>query len=96
MSMDWLPDPQALSPYLITRAIEQKDVVALLGSLLSYVQLALLVIILLAGLRWMFSFGDETKVAAARKAIWAALIGYVIIYFSYAIVAGVTGFLKGL
>ncbi len=58
---------------------------------LSFVALIFLLLILLAGLQWMLAGGDEEKVAKAKQTLLNAIIGVVIIIFSYSIVNFVIG-----
>jgi TRAP-type C4-dicarboxylate transport system permease small subunit len=46
-----------------------------------------LVLIIYGGFRWMLSGGNEETITKAKKVISAALIGLVVILFSYVITA---------
>jgi len=45
----------------------------------------LIFLILIAGFKWMLSGGSEEKVAEARRALVAAVIGAIIIFTSYSV-----------
>ncbi len=55
----------------------------LLRVALGFVSLLEIVILILAGLQWMFSFGNDDRAASARKAIVNSLIGLVIIFSAW-------------
>ncbi|HRS22767.1 MAG TPA: pilin [Candidatus Woesebacteria bacterium] len=59
----------------------------LFSVLLVAVGLVFLFMLILGGLKWMTSEGDEKKLAAARGQITNALIGLVIVFSAWAIVA---------
>lgn len=49
--------------------------------------LIFLILVLIAGFRWMTSAGNEEAITKAKKMISSALIGIVIIFLAYAITA---------
>lgn len=63
-------------PTIIGRVI--KVVLSLLG-------LVAMVLIVVAGVQWMTSAGNEDKIKAAKKLMTSALIGMVIIILAYAL-----------
>ena len=54
-------------------------------ALLGLMALIFLIIILVAGFRWMTSGGNEEKIGKSKKLIGNALIGILIIFFAYVI-----------
>ncbi len=58
---------------------------------LGFLAIVFLVIVLKAGFLWMVSGGDEQKHTAAKKSLWNALIGVLIILSANAIVQFVFG-----
>lgn len=89
-----LPNFNDLGLPYITASVAQGKIFDLIKIGLSYVQIALLILIIISGLRWMFSFGDSEKTKAATRGIMHAIIGYIIVLFSYSIVAAVIGLAK--
>jgi len=69
-------------------------VVSVINIVLGFLALIVFVIVLLAGFSWMTSGGDQGKIQNAQKRIKAAIIGLVVIFFSWAIVTFVFGVLK--
>lgn len=61
------------------------DVVKLVQLLLGTVAIIFFILILWAGFRWMTSGGNQETVDKAKKMITSALIGLLVIVFSYAI-----------
>lgn len=55
--------------------------------LLGLMALIFLIIIIIAGFKWMTAGGGEEKINSAKKLIGNALIGLLIIFFAYAITA---------
>ncbi len=75
---------------------EIRDVATnVIQALLGILGILALVIILVGGFRWMTAMGNEENVAAAKKTIGAGIIGLVIIFFAYAIVAFVFNVVGG-
>ena len=67
---------------------EVRDVATnVIQTLLGVLGILALVIILVGGFRWMTAMGNEDQVASAKKTIAAGVIGLIIIFFAYAIVA---------
>jgi len=60
-------------------------VVNFIRMLLGFTALVFLILIIYAGVRWMMSGGNTETIDKAKKIISAAIIGLVIIVFSYAI-----------
>lgn len=54
---------------------------------LSFMGVVFLLIVLMAGFKFMISGGDEVKTAAARKSLYSAIIGTVIMLMSYSLVS---------
>ena len=57
-----------------------------ISGVLLIVSLVFFFILIIGGLKWITSGGDEKKVAAARSGITNALIGLVIVFAAWAIV----------
>ena len=75
---------------------EVRDVATnVIQTLLGVLGILALVIILVGGFRWMTAMGNEDQVATAKKTITAGVIGLVIIFFAYAIVAFVFNVVGG-
>lgn len=70
-------------------------VIEMIATVLSYVQIALLVLIIIAGIRWMFSFGNPEKTQAATKTLIHAIVGYLIVFFSYTLVSTIITMIGG-
>ncbi|MFH1890883.1 MAG: hypothetical protein ABIJ91_04975 [Candidatus Kuenenbacteria bacterium] len=64
------------------------DVIKMVLSLLA---LIFLILIIVAGVKWMTAAGNEESITKAKKIISNALIGLLIIFLSYAITAFVFG-----
>jgi multidrug transporter EmrE-like cation transporter len=75
---------------------EVRDVaVSVIQTLLGILGILALVIILYGGFRWMTAAGNEDNVATAKKIMVAGVIGLVVIFFAYAIVAFVFNVVGG-
>ncbi|MFH1667751.1 MAG: hypothetical protein ABH884_01870 [Candidatus Komeilibacteria bacterium] len=63
------------------------DVVAirLIKYILGFIGLVLIVFILWSGFQWMTSGGNPDKIGKAKKRLYAALVGAIIIFIAYAI-----------
>lgn len=59
----------------------------LVGALLSFIGVVFMVLIIAAGLMWMTSGGNQSKVDKAKDLMIAAIIGLVIVLSAYAITA---------
>lgn len=59
---------------------------AVAGVALSVLGIVFLILIVLAGIKWMMAQGNQDKVTEARNAIVHALIGLVIVVAAYSIV----------
>ncbi|NCO79732.1 hypothetical protein CO134_03185 [Candidatus Kuenenbacteria bacterium CG_4_9_14_3_um_filter_39_14] len=67
---------------------EVRDVaVSVIQTLLGILGILALIIVLIGGFKWMTAGGNEENVASAKKTITAGIIGLIIIFFAYAIVA---------
>lgn len=67
---------------------EVRDVaVNVIQTLLGLLGILALIIILVGGFQWMTAGGNEENVGKAKKTIAAGIIGLIIIFFAYAIVA---------
>jgi type IV secretory pathway VirB2 component (pilin) len=67
---------------------EVRDVaVNVIQTLLGILGILALIIILIGGFKWMTAGGNEENIASAKKTIAAGIIGLIIIFFAYAIVA---------
>ncbi|MBI2633184.1 MAG: hypothetical protein HYW78_02215, partial [Parcubacteria group bacterium] len=56
---------------------------------LKYIGLVIFVVFVYGGILWIFSAGDPTKVAKGKKAIQASLIGLIITFSAYFLVANI-------
>jgi hypothetical protein len=70
-------------------------VVRLIGTVLSFMALAATVIVIIAGIMIVTSFGNDDRVEKAKSAIKYALIGLVVLLFARAIVSLVTVYFAG-
>lgn len=59
----------------------------IVGSLLSFIGVVFMVLIIYAGLSWMISGGNESRVEKSKNLMVAAVIGLVIVLSAYAITA---------
>ena len=64
-----------------------KIVGEIIYAVLGLVGVVFLVLVILAGLKWMTAGGNEEKVAQAKKSLWDAAIGVLIVLGAYAITA---------
>ncbi|MBM5790007.1 hypothetical protein FJZ23_02905 [Candidatus Parcubacteria bacterium] len=89
------------SAFASSAGLGEKDLVDTIASIirvaLGFLGIIAVIIILLGGFKWMTSQGNDTKVADAKKLIYAGIIGIVIVLSAYAIanfvitkIAGVT------
>lgn len=66
------------------------DVVAVVRGIIRFILtiafVASFLFLLIGGLRWITSGGDEKNVASARNMITAAIVGLVVVLLSYAII----------
>ena len=69
-------------------------VISVINVILGFLALIVFLIVLAAGFSWMTSGGDPKKIEAAQSRIKAAVIGLVVIFFSWAIVTFVFGVLR--
>jgi hypothetical protein len=75
---------------------EVRDVaVNVIQTLLGILGILALIIVLIGGFRWMTAGGNEENVASAKKTIAAGIVGLIIIFFAYAIVAFVFNVVGG-
>lgn len=72
----------------------KSSVINILAWLLGIAALAAVVMIILGGLQWLTSAGNEEKVAGAKKTISSAVIGLILIILAWAIVIFVAGTTK--
>lgn len=68
----------------------------IIGAFLGILGTVFLVIIIIAGIRWMTSSGNEEQVTKSKNMIIAAFLGIVVIFLSYAIVKFLGTILKSL
>lgn len=59
----------------------------ILGSLLAFLGIVFMVLMVMAGLRWMTARGNEQEVEKAKKTIEGAAIGLLIVVLAYALVS---------
>lgn len=63
---------------------------ALLSTILAFIlgvgAFLMLLFLVIGGLRYIFSGGDEKAIASARGQITVAIVGFLIIFFSFAII----------
>lgn len=52
---------------------------------LSFQGLILVLIIIIAGFKWMLSGGDEEKIKQAKAMIWSGVVGITIVFLSWTI-----------
>ena len=72
---------------LATTDEDPRDVLAnVVSYLLTFIGIIAVVIVLLGGLKWMTSMGNEDRLASAKATVMSGLIGLVFIIISYAIV----------
>lgn len=62
-------------------------IVEIINFVLSFVALVAVIVIIIAGLMFLFSFGNETTIQRAKKVIIYAVVGLVIIFFAVVIVS---------
>lgn len=67
----------------------------ILSTVLNFLALVAVVVIVIAGIRMILSQGDEDAMGTAKKTIFYALIGLVIVLFARVIVGFVTVYLAG-
>lgn len=65
-----------------------------LQTVLGLLALLAVIMIIIGGLIWMTAAGNEDKVETAKKIIYSAVIGLIVILFAYSIVSFVTGTLS--
>ena len=70
-------------------------VFAIVNIILGFLGIVAIIIILIAGFRWMTSAGNEEKVTSARQMLIAGVIGLAIVLASWAIASFVLGSLLG-
>lgn len=67
---------------------EIRDVaIDVIQAILSMLGIIALIIILYGGFKWMTAAGNEENISSAKKIITAGIVGLIIIFFAYAIVA---------
>ena len=73
----------------INIGVPQKDprvlAIDIIKIALEFLGLIALVLVLLAGFKWMTAAGNEEKVEEAKKLLWAGIIGLVIIVSAFAV-----------
>lgn len=67
----------------------------IIGTVLSYVGVAFLILMIYGGVLWMVSRGDTKQLEKARDIILNAAIGIIIVFFAYAITSYVGNKLTG-
>jgi hypothetical protein len=68
-------------------------VIRILTAVLNFLALIAVVVVVIAGIRLIISQGDEEAMGKAKKAIFYALIGLVIVLFARVIVGLITSYL---
>ena len=53
---------------------------AIINIVISFLGILAVVLFMYAGLKWMFSMGDDEKIASAKKAVIQTIIGLIIIF----------------
>ena len=59
----------------------------IINLVLGFLGFVALVIVIIAGFKWMTSGGNEEKVGAAKKMMGAGVVGVIIVLFAYVITA---------
>lgn len=62
-------------------------IVEIINFALSFVALVAVIVIIIAGLMFLFSFGNETTIQRAKKVIIYAVVGLLVIFFAIVIVS---------
>ncbi|OGH93059.1 MAG: hypothetical protein A2563_04765 [Candidatus Magasanikbacteria bacterium RIFOXYD1_FULL_40_23] len=74
---------------------ESTDIYTTIGDIvnvvLSFTGIIFLAIIFYGGLRWMTARGDEAKITKAKEAMYAAIIGFILVTAAYALSSFVIG-----
>ena len=68
---------------------------SLVGTILSYVGIAFLLLMIYGGILWMVSSGNDDQIKKARKIIINAVIGLIIVILAYAATSYIGGRLSG-
>jgi succinate dehydrogenase/fumarate reductase cytochrome b subunit len=68
-------------------------VISIINAVLNFLALVAVVVVVIAGIRLIISQGNEEELGKAKKAIFYALIGLVIVLFARVIVGLVTNYL---
>lgn len=72
-----LPDPEGGPESVIIKYLQM---------LLAFLALNALIMIIIGGMNWMFSGGNEEKIAKAKKLLTASVIGMIVILMSWVLV----------
>ncbi|MFH1145695.1 MAG: hypothetical protein V1707_01895 [bacterium] len=78
---------------LVTDTDLKAAVINMIKAVLGLLGLVAVVIVMMGGFKWMTAQGDATKLGAAKKLIYAGLIGLVIILLAYSITQFVVTFI---
>lgn len=81
---------------------DERGPVAILGSVLRFIITALIVVaavfflflLLVGGIRWMASGGDKAQIESARTSILNAVIGLILVFATFAIIAFIEAIFK--
>ena len=77
--------------HLLTDVSVMDVVIRIINIALSFFGVFFILMLIYGGYRWMFSGGDSNKVDSARKIIIHAVIGAVVVLFSFTLLKIITG-----
>ncbi len=73
----------------------QGGAASVIGTILSFVGVAFLILMIYGGILWMVSQGNDTQIKKAKDIIINGIIGLVVVIFAYAITSYIGGSLSG-